>query len=336
MKKRDWLHLTIIILIILFGFYRYKQKVYQLNNSQILMDTQVEISVSSKNRQVSKILDKAFDRIKMYDEKFSYYNTKSELNNINKNPMETVLIDREFYDILSVARNINKDSNGLYDVTIGNLIELWDFNKAIIPDSLSILNASQNSGFDKLTLTKSHITRPVGLNINLGSISKGFIIDKTMEYLMKQNIEEAYINAGGDIRVYSKNNKPIRIGIQHPRVANDIIATLEITNMAVVTSGDYERFFEKDGIRYHHIIDPTTGYPAKNTISVTVISQNATLADGLSTALFVMNPMEGIEMLKKYPGTEAIIYYQSEDGIVSLKSEGMKKYLVSEKSLDKK
>ncbi|HPM00642.1 MAG TPA: FAD:protein FMN transferase [Candidatus Cloacimonadota bacterium] len=334
MKKRDWLHLSIIILILIFGYYRYKQKLYQLNNSQILMDTQVEISLSSKSRQVNKILDKAFDRIRMYDEKFSYYNSKSELNKINQNPSEIVLIDKEFHEILSVAQKISIESNGLYDVTIGNLIEAWNFNNAIVPDSLTILNAMINSGYEKLNLTKSSIKRPFGMKINLGSISKGYIIDKTMDYLIKQNIEEAYINAGGDIRVYSKHDKPIRIGIQHPRIANDIIATLEVSNMSVVTSGDYERFFEKDGIRYHHIINPKTGYPALKTISVTVISKSALIADGLSTTLFVMNPIEGIELVKKYPDTEAIIYYKSDEGIVSLKSSGIKKYLVSEKSLD--
>ena len=99
--------------------------------------------------------------------------------------------------------------------------------------------------------------------------------------------------------------------------------------MSVVTSGDYERFFEKDGIRYHHIINPKTGYPALKTISVTVISKSALIADGLSTTLFVMNPIEGIELVKKYPDTEAIIYYKSDEGIVSLKSSGIKKYLGS-------
>ena len=157
MKKRDWLHLSIIILILIFGYYRYKQKLYQLNNSQILMDTQVEISLSSKSRQVNKILDKAFDRIRMYDEKFSYYNSKSELNKINQNPSEIVLIDKEFHEILSVAQKISIESNGLYDVTIGNLIEAWNFNNAIVPDSLTILNAMINSGYEKLNLTKSSI-----------------------------------------------------------------------------------------------------------------------------------------------------------------------------------
>lgn len=341
MSKKDWIHLTIIILLLAFGFYRYTQRVYRLNNSQILMDTQVEISIESKDRNLKRLLEKAFNRIEMYDNKFSYYKNESELSLLNNNPENIVYIDSDFFEIFSIADKVNKSSNGLYDVSIGSLTDIWDFNKAQIPDSLEIIKTKQTIGWDHIKLYKNHIERPFGFKINLGSISKGYIVDKVMDYIIKQNVEEAYINAGGDIRVFSKSNTPIRIGIQHPRIANDIIATLEITNKAVVTSGDYERFFIKDNIRYHHIINPKTGYPSKKTISVTVISDSSSIADALSTALFVMEPEEGIEMLKNYPGTEAIIYYakdsnniNSNNQIYSLKSKGIKKYLVSEKSVD--
>ncbi len=341
MTKKDWIHLIIILLLLAFGYYRYTQRIYRLNNSQILMDTQVEISIESKDRNLKRILEKSFDRIEMYDNKFSYYKQDSELFQMNNNPDNEIFIDSDFHDIFFLADHVYKTSNALYDVSLGQLTDIWDFSKAEVPDSSEIQLAQKNIGWNKIKLSKNHIERPYGIKINLGSISKGYIVDKVMDYIVKQSVEEAYINAGGDIKVFSKSHSPVRIGIQHPRIANDIIATLEVTNKAVVTSGDYERFFIKDNIRYHHIINPKTGYPSRKTISVTVISDSASIADALSTALFVMEPEDGIEMINNYPGTEAIIYYAKENNninsdkqIYSLKSKGIKKYLVSEKSVD--
>ncbi|HOE91735.1 MAG TPA: FAD:protein FMN transferase, partial [Candidatus Cloacimonadota bacterium] len=248
----------------------------------------------------------------------------------------SVNIDKSFFDILTIAKEIYTESNGLYDVSIAELINLWNMGEKSIPNDEQLAQAIKKSGFNKVKISPTVLYRPHGLEINLGSISKGYIVDKTMDYLIKQGVEEAYINAGGDLKIYSKNNKKTRIGIQHPRIATDVIATLEVSNMAVVTSGDYERFFEIDGVRYHHILNPKTGYPAQNTISVTVISKTAVLADALSTALFVMSPEDGIRLIKKYPDTEAIIYYKSGDDLISLKTEGIKKYLISEIDFVKK
>ncbi len=336
MKKRDWINLLIIVLLIAFSYYRYNQKIYHIKNSQILMDTQVDISVSSKNKHIDKSLDKAFNIIRNYDEKLSYYNADGELHSINNNPLDSVNIDKSFFDILTIAKEIYTESNGLYDVSIAELINLWNMGEKSIPNDEQLAQAIKKSGFNKVKISPTVLYRPHGLEINLGSISKGYIVDKTMDYLIKQGVEEAYINAGGDLKIYSKNNKKTRIGIQHPRIATDVIATLEVSNMAVVTSGDYERFFEIDGVRYHHILNPKTGYPAQNTISVTVISKTAVLADALSTALFVMSPEDGIRLIKKYPDTEAIIYYKSGDDLISLKTEGIKKYLISEIDFVKK
>ena len=130
-----------------------------------------------------------------------------------------------------------------------------------------------------------------------------------MEALKARGPSFAIIRAGGDMMVYDKNNsnEPFTIGIQHPRIKDRLIAKLKIRNGAIATSGDYERFFMKDGVRYHHIIDPKTGFPADKTQSVTIVSQDPTLADALSTAIFVMGPEKGMELVKKLGGVEAVI-----------------------------
>ncbi len=331
MRKRDWIHLLIILVLLGFGYFRYRQKTYQLTRSQIIMDTQVEISITSKDRNVNKVMDGVFQTIKMYEEKFSYFDVNSDLSIIN-NSKKVVKIDKEFYEIFSIAKDLYENSDSLYDISIGRLTDLWDFNKAIVPKNDSIIEAQKYIGFDKITFSKDSLTKPEAVKINLGSISKGYIVDRVYEYLIKHKVIEGYVNAGGNIRVFSQSKDPVRIGIRHPRIPGDIIATIEINNQSIATSGDYERYFEQDGIRYHHIINPKTGYPDRKNISVTVIAKDAVTADVLSTTLFLMNPEKGIDLLKKYPGSEAIIYYFNENNeIIALKSEGMKKYLVSEK-----
>ncbi len=186
-------------------------------------------------------------------------------------------------------------------------------------------------GFDKVFLEDNYLTKPVGMKLNFGAIAKGFIVDKVMQELMEDSVTKILINAGGDLRVYDKKNRKINIGIKHPRgKLSDLIAKIKIENMAVVTSGDYEQFFEIGGKRYHHILSPKTGFPIANVFSVTVIAPNTTIADALSTALFLIPPEEGIELLNNYPNSAAIIYYQKEGTLISLKSKNIKDILVEE------
>ncbi|MCK9328395.1 MAG: FAD:protein FMN transferase [Candidatus Cloacimonetes bacterium] len=325
MKRKEWINLTIIILLIAFSYYRYTNRTYNSVQTHILMDTQVEIYAESKTKNIASIIDQAFDLIRSYDNKFSYYNENSMLNKINNK--ETQTIDEDFFIMLNFAEKLYHNSNGLYDISIANLIDLWDFENEIIPSKLELEKVKQKIGFDKITFSQDSISLSNDVKLNLGSISKGFIIDKAIDFLKANNVTEAYINAGGDIRFFSSNNKKWNIGIQHPRDKNKVIASMKIPDMAVVTSGDYERYFIKDNIRYNHIINPKTGYPANESVSVTIFSDNATLADALSTTAFLMNPFDAIELIKGFPGTEAIIYfYDDNNEPISLKTHGTKKW----------
>ena len=165
------------------------------------------------------------------------------------------------------------------------------------------------------------------MELNLGSLAKGFIIDKAVEYLMDHEIESGFVNAGGDILIFGQKT-PLKIGIQHPRSGrSELIGTILLKNNAVVTSGDYERFFIEDGIRYHHILNPKTGYPADKIVSVTVISEKAVLADAYSTALFLLRPDQAIELANTLNEIEVKLFYM-EDGILkSLQTKNMKDYM---------
>jgi len=158
-----------------------------------------------------------------------------------------------------------------------------------------------------LNKNEQSVYLPLG-NIGLGGIAKGVALDKARKVLLQQGFEDFMIVAGGQVLVHgSKNGQPWRVGIRDPeKEQTDYFAVLELTDTCVSTSGNYEKFFMKDGIRYHHIIDPKTGYPARGVQSVTVISQDATLADALSTALFVMGVEDGIRLIESVSNVEAL------------------------------
>ncbi len=205
------------------------------------------------------------------------------------------------HKLLVDGKTISRQSNGLFNPTIGQLTKLWGFSqnepiltkppqKNKITALLQQAPSMKNISFDGIRVRSSN----PNIVFDFGAMAKGLAVDLAIESLKKFNIHNAMINAGGDIKVIGKHgNRPWTIGIRHPRKKDSILAGVELqSNESIFTSGDYERYFIHDGIRYHHIIDPRTGYPATETISVTVIDNNAALADAAATALFVAGPSQ--------------------------------------------
>jgi thiamine biosynthesis lipoprotein len=207
-------------------------------------------------------------------------------------------IEASILPLLKEANRLSLLSEGLFNPVIGNLIALWGFHdnplpvgtlpdSAVIKELLAQAPSSNDITFDGALIS----SRNPSVAYDLGGIAKGYAIDRAIDRLRESGIHNAIINAGGDLRAIGQHgDRPWRIGIRHPR-GNGILASIEVSgDDSVFTSGDYERFFEVDGKRYHHIIDPRTGYPARNTTSVTVIHNNAATADAATTALFVAGP----------------------------------------------
>lgn len=332
-KKRfkDMTYLILLIFVVTVAYFRYKTRTYTETRSRILMDTVVEISLTSAKQNLNEIISDAFAQIEYYEGKLSYFNSESMLWKLNHSDADSFMIDNDFHNLLTMSKLFYDLSENLFDVTIAPLLELWSYEEQIIPTLADIEKAQQLVNFDRINFGHNYLIKPNGIKLNFGGLAKGYIIDKVIENIVKHstNSISGYINAGGDIRLFNKK-RPRRIGVQHPRDHNSIINILEVKNMAVVTSGDYERFFELDGIRYHHIINPFTGFPAEKIVSVTVISETAFLADVLSTTLFLMEPDEGIGLVKQFPNTEAIIHYPSGDTLISLRTEGIKNFIVGE------
>jgi len=208
--------------------------------------------------------------------------------------------------MISISKDLFEKSNGLFNPAIGNLINLWQMHRheesdIRPPDAADIGRlVKQNPGMSDIHIDGTYVeSSNPGVQLSLGAFAKGYAIDLAMEYLQSQGIENAVINAGGDLRVIGQHGRrPWRIGIRHPR-EDGVIAWLDAeANESVFTSGDYERFYMYDGKRYHHILDPRTGYPATGTISVTVIHHDAGIADAAATALFVAGPEHWYEIAR--------------------------------------
>lgn len=217
--------------------------------------------------------------------------------------------------VLAAAAQVSQWTEGRFDVTFGALAEIWRFdhdqdNRVPTDDAI----ARQRALVDHRAVVvddqqgTAAITR-AGSRVHLGGIGKGYAVDRAVALLREAGLNDFMVQAGGDLYVGgTAGDGPWRLGIQDPRGApGDVFATLELTDATFSTSGDYERYFEQGGVRYHHLIDPATGRPASGTRSVTIVTRRAVDADGLSTGVFVLGPERGMALVERLPDVEAVI-----------------------------
>ena len=206
------------------------------------------------------------------------------------------------------ALAVYHESQGCFDITVAPLARLWGFldNSHRIPTPLEIERALENVGMDKIILKSGKLLLKPGMELDWGGIAKGFGIDLASQSMIQTGIKQGFINAGGDLYCWGWNpdQKPWRIGIKHPRTSG-VSAILLISDTGAATTGDYQRFFIQEGIRYHHIFDPKSGYPSKSKQSVTVMGPETLFCDALSTALFVSQQPEKI--MQKFPEYGAVV-----------------------------
>lgn len=287
-----------------------------ITKSSFLLNTIITITIYDEEDE--KILDNAINIIRDYEKIFSRTDEKSELSKINldlssTNDAKPIEISDELYDILEDGLYYSQLSSGAFDITIAPVISLWDFtaSQPSLPAKEDILNALQYVDYNSLQLENNQISsyKP-GFSIDLGGIAKGYIADKVKEYLVSTGVESALINLGGNVLcIASKpDGSPFKIGIQKPFADRDeTVAIMEITDLSVVSSGIYERFFTIDNKSYHHILDPTSGYPYDNDlVSVSIISKKSVDGDGLSTTCFALGLEKGMELVEKTPDTYGI------------------------------
>lgn len=330
LSRKELFSLIILIAVIGFGTFKYFTREYTETRSRYLMDTIVEITASSKSKLVGTEIDSVFNFINHLQDKLDEYNPNSLISKINRH--ETRKIDVDVYNLLVIADSLYRMTDGRFDISVKPVWDLWGFNTSnpMVPDSVTINNRLSFVGFHKIKYTKDHIHLPDSMQVTFGALAKGYILDQAREYLRKREIFKGYLNCRSSMTFFG-NKLPPLVYIQHPRNPDDIIASFRVNNLSVGTSGDYQQFFEYDNKRYHHLINALTGMPVEDVYSVTVTNPSAAWADGLSTALFLMNSEKAIDVAKAISNTNAVIYFRQNDATVSLKTEGMKTYGLSEK-----
>ena len=227
-----------------------------------------------------------------------------------------VRVGTELRDVLETARQVSDWTNGKFDVTFGVMSGLWKFDyqnqDGTIPDHREVVRRRSLINYRDLELDERNGTaflRRHGMVVNLGGIGKGYAVDRARAILHDRGFRDFLIQFGGDMYAGGREgDRPWKLGIQDPRgPANRIFATVDVSDSTFSTSGDYARSFIKDGRRYHHILDPATGEPSQGCRSVTIMTATATIADGLSTGVFVLGPERGMALIEQLPDVEGII-----------------------------
>ncbi len=284
----------------------------EVRRERLLMGTVVAIQATGEDRQdLEEAVEEAFDEIARIEALMSPYRSESDVAHISSSegPVE---VSPETAEVIALGLDIGRRSGGAFDLTLGRLKELWGIegDSPGVPEPGEIARALVGTGEGALLLDKEVVTRKDrGTLVDLGGIAKGYAVDRAAAILQRAGAVRASVNAGGDMVLVGRPaGRPWKIGIQHPRRAGELLATLHLEEpAAVVSSGDYERFFEEGGRRYHHLFDPRTGYPAAGCQSVTVVAGKAVLADALATAAFVLGPEEGLALLEQTPGVEGLL-----------------------------
>lgn len=282
--------------------------------------SQVEFWLEDKLADNEKLLnDKANTLIQVVeremfriDQQMSPYIEQSELSMINRLAgNKAVKISQELYDLLAVSQNISILSDGAFDITYASIGYQYNYREQQRPNQQSITNALPMIDYTSVQLEPTQLTVRFSsdkVKIDLGGIAKGYAVKRCLALLKSAGVENALVSAGGDTGLLGdRHGRPWLVAIKHPRAKNKNAAVIPLTNEAISTSGDYERYFVENGVRYHHIINPKTGDSARKVVSVSIIGADPTYVDALSTTIFVKGLTAGMSLINKLAGFEAII-----------------------------
>jgi len=311
----------LVVAVVTAPLYLHREKEYK--SDRFLMDTLVSIRACGRDEEkLKEAVTEAYaemQRIADLSDRFpapgSAAYKASDVCRINENAgIAPVRVHREIIEMLLLAKRYHALGKGAFDVTIGPVMDLWGFagDRPKVPPQGKLAEALSLVDSRKLIVDEqkqSAFLERRGMKLDLGAVAKGYATERAARVLKSRGVASALIDAGGNIRVIGKNagKRPWRIGIKDPRKSDGIIAILSLMDGSAVTSGDYYRYFETGGRRYNHIIDPRTGYPAAGNMSVTVMAENAGVADCLSTLFFVLGAEESMELAGKSGGADIFL-----------------------------
>lgn len=278
-----------------------------------VMGTRVRAEVWHADQAVrSDALAAVFTEMRRIDETYSPYREASELSRLNREaPAGWVSVAPELMALLRQSAQISRLTEGAFDITYASVGRFYDYRGRIAPDDATIERAVAAIDYRHVELDAStnrvRFLHPATY-VDLGGIAKGYAVDRAIGIVQEHGVAQASISAGGDSRILGdRRGEPWVVGVRHPRRAGHYAVKLPLADTAVSTSGDYERFFDVDGERFHHILDPGSGRSAQGALSVTILGAEATMTDALSTSVFVLGAKAGIALIDRLPQIDAIV-----------------------------
>jgi len=278
-----------------------------------IMGTRIVVELWADNReQGDAAVAAVLDEMRRVDQDMSTYKPTSEVSRVNAAAAQgAVKVTPELFELLTDALEYSRITDGAFDITYASVGYMYDFRRHVRPDEAQIEKALPAIDYRHVLLDPKARTvkfSQPGVRIDLGGIGKGHAVDQGIKILQARGIQHALVTAGGDSRIIGDRfGKPWVVGIRHPDRKEEVIARIPLEDAAISTSGDYERYFDENGVRYHHIIDPHTGQSARKVRSATIIGPTATRTDGLSKTAFVLGAERAIEIYNRLEGIDAIV-----------------------------
>ncbi len=292
-----------------FGQITYKRKLSMLGSP-------FEMTVVAKDSvQGNEFIDLAVAEVKRVEYLISDWIPTTQISQVNKNAgIKPVKVDKEVFDLVSRAIKVSQITSGAFDISYASMDRIWKFDGSMkaMPTEEAIKKSVSKIGYKNIVLDPKEQTiflKNEGMKLGLGGIGQGYIADKVKELLFSKGCVSGIVNVSGDINAWGKqpDGKSWTVGIVNPLNKNKIFATFPLENSAVETSGSYEKFVIFNGIRYAHIIDPRTGYPAQGVVSVSVFAKQTEIADALATGIFVLGVEVGLDLVNQLKGIQCII-----------------------------
>jgi FAD:protein FMN transferase len=284
-----------------------------MSREEAIMGTAIRVELWHEEPAKGRAaVDAVMEEMHRIDRAMSPFKPESELSRINREAaMAPVPISEEMFELLARSVAFSKLSEGAFDITFASVGCMFDYHNRVKPTEEEIAAALPGFNYRHIRLERQGRTIQFaqrGVQIDLGGIAKGYAVDNCVALLRERGVRQALVVAGGDSRVLGdRRGRPWMIGIRDPRRKDAMVATMPLVDAAISTSGDYERYFEVNGVRHHHILDPRTGKSATGARSVTIIGPDATTTEGISKSVFIMGPERGIRFAESLPGIDAVI-----------------------------
>jgi FAD:protein FMN transferase len=282
------------------------------SGERAIMGTRIAVELWAPDRATAdRHIESVMQEMHRIDALMSTYKPTSQVSLVNAEAAQRpVRIDADLFGLLETSLEYSRITEGAFDITYASVGYLYDFRKHVKPSDAAIAKALPAVDYRHLLLDRE--TRSVrfsqpGVRIDLGGIAKGWAVDRGIEILRAAGVGRAMVTAGGDTRIIGDRfGQPWMVGIRDPRDEHKVVVRIPLEDAALSTSGDYERFFEENGVRYHHILEPATGKPARAVHSVTIIGPTATRTDGLSKTIFVLGIERGMRILDALGDVDAV------------------------------